>query len=128
MNTLSNKTAFVFHVNLSPQYGDTSYLRTNPLLKEPLPQQGHRIDADEVVSLAVTHARMLLQTVLDAKTKTKPTIYVMPLSITAYYTDGREASRSEQLTSNYPDQVLGLVEKWYQKNLKELIDIGTDDI
>ena len=123
-----NKAVFYLYVNLSAQWEDTSHLRTNPRLKEPLPQQGSPVNEDEVVSLAVRHAEMLLQTVLDAKIKTKPRVYVFPLILRAEYPDGREAQRDDQLTSTDSEQVPALVEQWYRQKLKELVDIGSDNI
>lgn len=118
-------------VNLTPQYRDQSYLRTNPLLSEPLEDQGVPVPAsrgDEVVRRAVSHISALLDVTEKARTKTRPSLYVFPLRLTANYSDGREASSSAQLTATNPDDVVQLVEDWFEKEVERLTEIGNDDI
>lgn len=118
-------------INLTPQYRDGSYLRTNPFLSEPLEDQGLLIPAsrsDEVVRRAVSHITALLEVTEKARTKTRPSLYVFPLRLTASYSDGREASSSGQLTTTNADDVVQMVEDWFKKEVARLIEIGNDDI
>ena len=119
---------FVLDVDLTAHWPDSSFLRTNPSLTVPLPRQGHTLEAEEVVSLAGKRTELLLQTVLDAKFKTRPSNFELSLSLSAYYPDGREADKRLQLSESDPNHIVSRVERWYKDNLQALVDIGTDDI
>ena len=131
MTTPPEETMLYPVVNLTPQYRDQSYLRTNPLLSEPLEDQGVPIPAsqsDEVIRRAISHIKALLDVAEKAKTKTRPSLYVFPLSLTARYSDGREANSSHQLITTNPDEVVQMVEDWFKKEVERLIEIGSDDV
>lgn len=124
----TDKPSFWFHVDLTAFYADTSRFSANGHAYKPLPEQKDPHDTDAIVSLAATHAEILVQTVLNAKTKTEPQTYMVPISVHATYPDKRQADRSEQLSISDPNEVVPMVREWFQRNLKELVDIGSDEI
>ena len=122
------ETRLTLHVSFNAQYRDGSYLRGNGLVQSGPNFQGPSSKSDKAIREAVDCVKDILEAVNKAETKTKPSLYVLPLHVIAYYTDGREATRRHQHQLTDPDLVVSTADDWFRNNVKELIDIGNDDI
>ena len=128
MDEQPNETKLMLHVSFNAQYRDGSYLRGNRLVRCGPNFEGPSSKSDEAIRGAVNCVKDILEAVNKAETKTKPSSYVLPLHVNAYYVDGREANRREQHHITDSDLVVSTADDWFTRNVKELIDIGNDDI
>ena len=123
-----NETRLMLHVSFNAQYGDGSYLRGNGLVQTGPNFETTSSKSNEAIRDAVDCVKGILEAVNKAETKTKPSSYVLPLHVNAYYVDGREATRREQHHIIDSGRVVAVADDWFTKSVKELIDIGNDDI
>ena len=120
-------TTFTGFITIRAIYADSSYWSSD--------SQGHSglmgmsptaIDAFE--KAVGERLGAILESIQKIKAKTTPTHYRPQIGITATYPDGRQAQRFLDKTVDSHIKLINLVESWVAASLKELQEIGCDDI
>ena len=89
----------------------------------------HKGSAEDISNESKRMADQAVAEALDTKAKSEPTQINVWHKIRASYADGREAERKAWLNGNKSvADALRASAQWAEKNLKELVEIGSDDV